>query len=66
MSLKEKYKWLKHLDFILIDLFCLIVSFFQAYYLKFNTFNALEKQEWSTLFIMLCFINLIVMFCINP
>lgn len=66
MSLKEKYKWLKHLDFILIDLFCLIVSFYQAYYLKFNTFNALKKQEWSTLFIMLCFINLIVMFCINP
>lgn len=66
MSLKEKYKWLKHLDFILIDLFCLIVSFFNAYYLKFNTFNALEEQEWSTLFIMICFINLIVMFCENP
>lgn len=66
MSLKEKYKWLKHLDFILIDLFCLIVSFFYAYYLKFNTFNALEEQEWSTLFIMICFINLIIMFCVNP
>lgn len=66
MSLKEKYKWLKHLDFILIDLFCLIISFFVSYYLKFDKLDALQKQEWSTLFIMICFINLIIMFCVNP
>lgn len=66
MELKEKYKWMKHIDFIIIDLFCLIFSFILAYYLKFDKFYFLDEQDWSSLFIVICLMNLIVMFFTNP
>ena len=66
MFFKSNNILLKYLDFIMLDLFCLICAFFNAYYLKFNNYLALDTQEWSALFIMICFMNLIVMFCINP
>ena len=58
--------YIGYLDFILIDLICLTIAFISAYYLKFDNFNAFEKQEWSSLFVIICCINLIVMFCVNP
>lgn len=32
--MKNKYSWLKHLDFFFLDLICLLFSFFMAYYLR--------------------------------
>ena len=65
-KLKEKNNWIKYLDFILIDLICLSIAFVSAYYLKFNNINAFDKQEWSSLFVIICFINLVIMFCVDP
>ena len=50
----------------LFDLLCLIISFITAYYLKFNSFVNFDDRNWSSLFIIMCAINLIVMFCVNP
>lgn len=66
MELKEKYKWMKHIDFILIDLFCLIFSFILAYYLKFDNWNFFDDPKWSSLFVVICLMNLIIMFFTNP
>ena len=66
MHLKDKYTWMKHLDFILIDFWCLIVSFVLAYYIRFNTLDMFEDKEWSSLFVIICTINLIVTFCTSP
>ena len=33
MKLKDRFSWIKHLDFILIDLFCLMLAFIIAYFL---------------------------------
>ena len=66
MRLKEKSIRMKYYNFVVIDLICLIISFFVSYYLKFETINALKKQEWQVLFIMICFVNLLVMFFVNP
>lgn len=66
MRLKNNYTWLKHADFILIDLLCLIASFVTAYYWKFNTFNIFGRGNWGALFIIVCAVNLIVTFFSNP
>lgn len=66
MNKKRFYKGIRYIDFILIDLLCLTVSFVVAYYLKFNSFYAFKEEKWETLFIIICAINLIVMFCVNP
>ena len=58
MRFKDKYTWAKHLDFILIDLICLIVAFFVAYYLKFNTINIFSDPEWSALLNIIVCMNL--------
>jgi len=66
MHLKNNYSWIKHFDFILIDLICLIVSFVFAYYLKFGNVNIFANETWKSLFIIVCFVNLIVTFYLNP
>ena len=66
MKLKDKYTWLKHLDFILIDFICIIVAFVLAYYLRFNSLDMFEEKEWSTLFVIICGINLIITFFVSP
>ena len=58
MRFKDKYTWAKHIDFILIDLICLIVAFFVAYYLKFNTINIFSDPEWSALLNIIVCMNL--------
>ena len=66
MHIKEKYTWIKHVDFIIIDLLCLIVSFILAYYLKFGNFELFSESNWSALFVIVCAVNLILTFYINP
>ena len=58
MRLKDKYTWLKHLDFILIDLLCLIIAFFVAYYIRFGNINIFVEPEWSALLNIICCMNL--------
>ena len=57
MSIKRKSKRLRHITFNLIDLACLIVSFFIAYYVKFNTLNIFVRIEWPILLSIICIIN---------
>ena len=66
MHVRERYTWVKHIDFILIDLMCLMISFVVAYYLKFENFLMFEEQEWLSLFFIVCSINLILTLYINP
>ncbi len=66
MHVRERYTWVKHLDFILIDLICLMISFVVAYYLKFENFLMFQEREWLSLYIIVCAINLILTLYINP
>ena len=62
MKLKDKYTWIKHLDFIIIDLICLILSFIISYYIKFKSINIFVKAEWPILLTTICVINFVCMF----
>jgi len=58
MRFKDRYTWFKHIDFILIDLACLIVAFFVAYYLRFNNLKVFYDPEWLALLNIICCMNL--------
>ena len=61
MRLKDKYTWLKHWDFILIDILCLFIAFLITYYLKFNTINFWYDPQWGALLIIIICSNLFFM-----
>lgn len=39
MRFDKRHKWLKHLDFLFIDIISLAISYLFSYYIKFNDFN---------------------------
>ena len=61
MRFKDRYTWAKHWDFILIDILCLIIAFFIAYYLKFDSITILVDPEWIALLITIVCMNLLFM-----
>ena len=57
MSIKRKYRRIRHITFNLIDLLCLVFSFFLAYSIKFKSLNIFIKVEWPILLAIMCTIN---------
>lgn len=66
MHVQNKYSWIKHIDFIALNLFALIVSFVVSFYFKFNSLKLLFTPTWEGLLVILCFVNLLVTLVINP
>lgn len=66
MDNKEKQSWIKHIDFILIDLFTLVLAFVCSYAAKFGDFDFTASGPWLVLLVTICLINLIVNLLINP
>lgn len=66
MHIKGKSSWIKHLDFILLNLLSVIVSFSIAYFIKFNDFGFVSSNSWRTALVLMCLINLVVTFMTNP
>ena len=57
MQIKAKYNWLKHIDFMIVDLIALFISFLISYDMKFGRFNFLLNDEWTRyLFILLAYL----------
>ena len=53
MRIKGKYSWLKHIDFIIVDLLALMISFTIAYRIKFGDFGFADSETWMRLFIVI-------------
>ena len=47
MHYKGKYSWLKHLDFILIDLLSLLGAFILAFFMKFD--HLILDTRWQSM-----------------
>lgn len=62
MYIKGKYNWLKHVDFMVIDLLALVCSFSVSYYLKFEKLQWWIEEEWQLLLLSLCLLDLVVTF----
>jgi len=62
--MNNKPVWLKHYDFIIIDIICLLVSFSFAYYIRHNSFLLFQNQVYNeTIFVMITSNLAVCFFC---
>jgi len=66
MHVQNKYSWIKHVDFIALNLIALIVSFVVSFYFKFNSLSLMFTSTWEGLLAILCLINIIITLALNP
>lgn len=66
MQISRKHSWLKHLDFIAIDLVSLAFAFAVAYIWRFGDTGFLFSTEWQGLLAILLLLNLTITFLMNP
>ena len=68
MQIKSKYSWIKHIDFMVLDLISLAIAFFLAYYLKFGDFSLSFGPEgiWVRYLILVLIGNVVVTLLVNP
>ena len=64
MQIKGKYSWAKHLDFMLVDLIALLLSFFLAYFFKFQTLTM--SAEWKRFILIISLLNIVIALIANP
>ena len=66
MQIKGKYSWLKHIDFMTVDLIALFLAFVASYYLKFGKMNFYQYDEWTRYLLTVLVLNILIAFFVNP
>ena len=66
MQIKSKYSWLKHVDFMIVDLIALFLSYLLSYYLKFNNLAFLRNEEWTRYLFIVLVLSIVINFFTNP
>ena len=66
MQIKSKYSWLKHADFMMVDLIALFLSYLLSYYLKFNTLDFANNDEWTRYLFLVLILSVVINFFTNP
>ena len=66
MQIKGKYSWLKHLDFMIVDLLALFLSFVISYWLKFDSFAFYDSIPWLRLLLLVLMLNIVISLFVNP
>ena len=65
MYQKAKNSWIKHIDFVILDILCLQVSFFLAYLVRHRHLNLYSNSVYGNLAIVLILIDVCMMFFLN-
>ena len=65
MYKRSSENWTKHLDFILLDAGCLVLSLFLAYYIYCRTFNLLTNDLYRNILILLVLIDVFIAVLLN-
>lgn len=66
MQIKGKYNWLKHIDFMIIDLIALFIAFLISYNLKFGRWNFSLNDVWTRYLFLIMALNIMISFFVNP
>lgn len=66
MHVQNKYSWIKHVDFIALNLFALIVSFLLALRVRFGSISLIFNSSWQAVLVVLCLINIAITLAVNP
>ncbi len=64
--IKGKYSFLKHMDFILLDIVSLIVSFSLAYFIKFHDLSFVKFENWKSILLTACLMDFTVILFSAP
>ena len=64
MQMKGKFSWAKHIDFMIVDLVAMLLSFLTAFLLKFG--NLSLNEDWLRFMIIITAMNLAIYFAANP
>lgn len=65
MYLSNKGRFSKHIDFILLDIICMEISFIVAYFLRHNTFSLFDNKSYRAAMIILIALNLATCYIFN-
>ena len=65
MYKRRSENWTKHLDFILLDAVCLVMSLFLAYYGYYRTFNLFVDNLYRNILILLILIDIFAALLLN-
>lgn len=60
MYTQKKYSWVKHIDFIILDVICLILAFTIAYRMKFEDFYFIDSEAWRTFLFIICMLDVVI------
>ena len=68
MQIKSKYSWLKHLDFMVIDLISLLICFLLSYWMKFGDLSLSNNSSevWIRYLFLVLALNVIITLFVNP
>ncbi|QTE67040.1 exopolysaccharide biosynthesis polyprenyl glycosylphosphotransferase [Clostridiales bacterium] len=66
MQIKSKYSWMKHVDFMVVDLIALFLSYLISYYLKFDNLNFAQNDEWTRYLFIVLILSIVINFFVNP
>ena len=68
MQIKSKYSWLKHLDFMVIDLIALLLCFLLSYWMKFGdlSFSINSSEVWIRYLSLVLVLNVVITLFVNP
>lgn len=65
MYQKNAGSWVKHLDFMILDIICLQISFFLAYLIRHQSIRIYQNDIYMNLAVVLIFMDVIVLLCMN-
>ena len=60
MYLTTKGRLSKHIDFIILDLLCMEISFILSYYIRHHDFSLFDNKIYRTALIILIVINILI------
>lgn len=66
MRIKEKYTWLKHLDFMIVDILSLLICFVVSFRMKFGDYHFLTMNSWHLYILVIVLLNISITLFINP
>ncbi len=66
MQIKSKYSWMKHIDFMIVDLIALFLSYLISYYLKFGNIAFAKNDEWTRYLFIVLILSIVINFFTNP
>ena len=66
MHTKSKYTWLRHVDFMAVDLLSMLISFVAAFVLKFREWFFITSPEWRRLILLFSFLNIVIAVITDP